>query len=150
MCNVESRGAAMHMIDPMPTEMACDARGATPHIEERAGTAVQRWIVPELRMLPLAARRCLVRNPLNGTSLELSAGEYAVLSTCEGGHTLADHEANAASRLSAPPEHRPAIRELLERCARRGLLMSLHELVSRFGSTGESVAPRFAGILSRA
>ncbi len=100
-------------------------------------------------MLPLATRRCLVRNSLNGAATELSAGEYAVLSACEGCHSLAEHEAGAASRLSAPREHRPAIREFLERCARQGLLMSLHELIARFGSPGQGVAPRFAGIAVR-
>jgi hypothetical protein len=148
-CNVESRSAALHVIDPMPAEMAPSVQGDAPYIAEREATAGQRWIVPELRMLPLAARRCLVRNSLNGAAMELSAGEYAVLSACEGCHTLAEHEAGAASRLSAPPEHRPAIRELLERCTRRGLLMSLHELVVRFGASGEDVAPRFAGIAVR-
>ena len=40
---------------------------------------------------------------------------------------------SAARQLSAPAEHRPAFRELLERCARQGLLMSLPDLVARFG-----------------
>jgi len=38
-----------------------------------------RWFVPEFITLPLAARRCLVRNTLNGAALELSSGEHAVL-----------------------------------------------------------------------
>jgi hypothetical protein len=96
-------------------------------------TAAALWLVPSLSMLPLAARRCLVRNPLNGAAVELSSGEYAVLSACEGCQSLAAHEAQAARQLSAPAEHRPAFRELLERCARQGLLMSLPDLVARFG-----------------
>ena len=78
-------------------------------------TTDKRWFVPELITLPLAARRCLVRNALNGAALELSSGEHAVLTTCEGCHTLAEHEARAATRLRAPEEHIPAIRELLGR-----------------------------------
>jgi len=88
----------------------------------------QRWFVPELITLPLAARRCLVRNALNGTALELSSGEQAVLTACEGCRTLAEHEARVAARLRAPEEHIPAIRELLERCARQGLFVSLPRL----------------------
>jgi len=108
-----------------------------------------RWLVPKLHMLPVASRRCLVRSQLSGASLELSSGEYAVLSACDGCRSLEEHEVRAAQRLSAPAEHRPAIRELLERCAGGGLLMSLPELVGRFASPGESAVPRFAGIAVR-
>lgn len=108
--------------------------------------AEQCWFAPAWTMFPLARRRCLVRNPDNGASIELDSGEYAVLSTCESCRTLDEHEAHAAQRLSAPPAHRPAIRELLKRCARGGLLMSLADLVARFGPAGApSVAP-IAGI----
>jgi hypothetical protein len=134
----------------VPDTIAPNARPAaqTP-ADTQALRAGLHWLVPQLRMLPLAARRCLVRNPLNGASLELSSGEYAVLSACEGCRPLAEHEARAAQQLSAPPEHRPAIHELIERCAQQGLLMSLHDLVARFGSPGQGVAPRFAGIAVR-
>src|SRR5271155_4519413 len=108
------------------------ARTADPTPDAQAAAAAL-WLVPSLSMLPLAARRCLVRNPLNGAAVELSSGEYAVLSACEGCQPLAAHEAQAARQLSAPAEHRPAFRELLERCARQGLLMSLSDLVARFG-----------------
>src|SRR5271167_1106567 len=84
-------------------------------------------------MLPLSPQRCLVRNPLNGAAMELSAGEYAVLSACEGCHPLAAHEARAALQLGAPDAHRPAFRDLLERCTRAGLLIALPDLVMRFG-----------------
>jgi hypothetical protein len=114
-----------------------------------ADDARTQWLVPELQTFPLAARRCLVRNPLTAAALELSSGEHAVLSACEGGRMLAEHEAHAAQRLSAPAEHRPAIRELLERCARAGLLMSLPDLVRRFGAPSESPAAPFAGVAVR-
>jgi len=115
-----------------------------------AGTTTDtRWFVPELNTLPLAARRCLVRNALNGTALELSSGEHAVLTTCEGCRTLAEHEARVATRLRAPEEHIPAIRELLERCARQGLFVSLPDLVARFAPTPATPLPPFAGIVVR-
>jgi hypothetical protein len=114
-----------------------------------ANGAAAQWLVPELPMFPLAARRCIVRNPLTGSSLELSSGEYAVLSACDGCAPLAEHEARAARHLSAPPEHRSAIRELLERCARSGLLMPLADLVARFGAPQETAVPPFAGIAVR-
>ena len=125
---------------PRETHVSADARARRPGL---------RWLVPELHMLPVAARRCLVRNQLSGASLELSSGEYAVLSACEGCHPLEEHEARAMQGLSAPAEHRPAIHELLERCAGGGLLMPLPELVARLGSPGESAVPRFAGIAVR-
>jgi hypothetical protein len=107
------------------------------------------WFAPELRVLPLAARRCLVRNPLNGASLELSSGEHAVLSGCAGWGTLAEHEARAVARLRAPAEHRPAIRELLERCAGQRLLVPVAELVSRFGTLSAAEPAAFAGVVVR-
>ncbi|HEX8009605.1 MAG TPA: hypothetical protein VF814_01485 [Casimicrobiaceae bacterium] len=106
-----------------------------------AGVTATRWFAPAWTMLPLASRRCLVRNPLNGAAAELSSGEYAVLCACEGCRTLDEHEARAAQQLSAPPEHRSAIRELLERCARRGLLLSLADLAARFGASSGSAQP---------
>jgi hypothetical protein len=108
-----------------------------------------QWLVPELSVLPLAARRCLVRNPLNGAAAELESGEYAVLSACEGCLSLDEHEARAMHRLSAPPEHRAAFRELLERCARSGLFMSLRDLASRLGPSRGVQAPPFAGLVVR-
>ena len=133
-------------VDPNPANVSREAQSPA---DAKAGRSGPRWLVPGLRMLPVAARRCRVRNSLNGASLELSSGEYAVLSACEGCRSLADHEARAAQRLSAPAEHRPAIRELLERCAGGGLLMPLPELVARFGASRESFVPRFAGIAVR-
>ena len=67
------------------------------------------WLAPALHSWPLAADRCLVRNPLNGAALELSSGEYAVLAACEGCRPLAAHEAHAARELHAPPEHRGGV-----------------------------------------
>ncbi len=103
--------------------------------------AATRWFAPSWSMLPLSARRCLVRNPLNDAAAELSSGEYAVLSACEGCCTLSGFEERAAEKLSAPPAHRIAFRELLERCARRGLLMRLSDLTARFGAPGAVVLP---------
>jgi hypothetical protein len=112
-------------------------------------TTDRLWFVPELITLPLAARRCLVRNALNGAALELSSGEHAVLIACEGCRTLAEHEARVATQLRAPEEHIPAIRELLERCARQGLFVSLPDLVARFAATPATPLPPFAGIVVR-
>ena len=114
-----------------------------------AGAAATRWFASAWTMLPLAPRRCLVRNPLNGASAELSSGEYTVLSACEGCRTLDDHEARAAAQLAAPAEHRPAIRELLERCARNELLVALPDLVSRFGAPGASPQQGIAAVVIR-
>lgn len=109
----------------------------------------KRWFMPELQLRPIANQRGHVRNALNGAALELSSGEYAVLSACDGSRTLAEHEARAMRQLSAPPEHRAAFRELIERCAQQGLLMSLPELVSRFGSARDAAPAPFAGIAIR-
>jgi hypothetical protein len=120
----------------------------TPAVAPRPAVEAEatRWFVPAWTMLPLAPRRCVVRNPLNGAATELSSGEYAVLAACEGCSTLAEHEAQAARQLSAPPEHRAAIRELLERCARQGLLIPLPDLAARFGPTGATRVAPLAGI----
>ena len=107
------------------------------------------WLASELRMLPLAPRLCFVRNPLNGAWSQLSSGEHAVLSACEGCRTIGEHEARAAARLGAPEAHRPAIRELLERCAREGLLLSVPQLVSRFGTPSAAEPAAFGGVVVR-
>ncbi len=107
------------------------------------------WLASELRMLPLAPRLCFVRNPLNGASSQLSSGEHAVLSACEGCHTIEEHEARAAAQLRAPEAHRPVIRELLERCAREGLLLSVPQLVSRFGTPSAAEPAAFGGAAVR-
>jgi hypothetical protein len=88
-----------------------------------------RWFVPELELRPLAARRAHVRNPLNRATTELSSDEYAVLAACEGCATLDEHVSIVARKLSAPAEHRPAFRSLLERCAAEGVIVSLSALV---------------------
>src|SRR5208283_3421309 len=72
------------------------------------------WFVPALQMLPISEWRCLVRNLLDGAGMELSSGEYAVLSACEGCRSLDEHEARAAMQLGAPPEHRPMLRRRAE------------------------------------
>ena len=107
------------------------------------------WFVPALQMLPLGERHCLVRNPLDGAGMELSSGEYAVLSACEGCRSLDEHEALAAARLGAPLEHRPAIRALLERCAQSGVLSAVPDLVARFGPARDEVRSPLAGIVVR-
>ena len=117
--------------------------------DPRPGSSGQRWFVPELQLRPVANQRGHVRNVLNGAALELSSGEYAVLSACDGCRTLAEHQARAMRQLSAPPEHGPAFRELIERCAQQGLLMSLPQLVSRFGSARDATPAPFAGIAIR-
>jgi hypothetical protein len=114
-----------------------------------ASAAPTRWAAPPWTMVPLAPRRCLVRNPLDGASAELSSGEYAVLSACDGCRTLDEHEARAAAQLAAPSEHRPAIREVLERCARSGLLMPVSELVGRFGAPAASASQGIAAVVIR-
>ena len=133
--------------------MNASNRRATDHARANAdlrrGSSEQRWFVPELQLRPVANQRGHVRNAQNGAALELSSGEYAVLSACDGCRTLAEHEARAMRQLSAPPEHRPAFRELIERCAQRGLLMSLPELVSRFGRVRDAAPAPFAGIVIR-
>jgi hypothetical protein len=107
------------------------------------------WFVPELQVRPVAARRCVVRNPANGATLELSSGDYAVLSACAGAQPLAGHAARAAERLNAPAEHRGAIRELLARCASAGLLLALPDLVARFGPATGDALPPIAGVVVR-
>ena len=115
--------------------------GARPAAQEEP--FAMRWFVPALQMLPLGERHCVVRNPLtSGAGMELSSGEYAVLSACEGCRSLDEHEARVAARLGAPLEHRPAIRALLERCAQGGMLVAVPDLVARFGPARDEVGGR--------
>jgi hypothetical protein len=126
---------AAYVIKPYVVETA-----AGPHAAPASAESM-RWFAPEWTMFPVAPRRCIVRNPLNDASAELSADEYAILTTCEGCRPLDRHEARALRKLSAPPEHRPLFRDVLERCARQGLLMPLADLVARFGAPSDSALP---------
>ena len=108
-----------------------------------------RWFIPDLLTLPIAPQRCVVYNALSNVTLELSAGEHAVLAACAGCRTLAEHEARAAAHLSAPPEHRAAIRELLERCAQQRLLLPMRELAARFGTPSSAQPSPFGGAVVR-
>jgi len=110
---------------------------------------MSEWFVPELELRPVSARRGHVRNPLNGATMELSTGEYAVLAACEGSRSLDEHVATAAQKLAAPPEHRPAFREVLERCAREGMLMSLPTLLARCGAPSDARPAAIAGVAIR-
>ena len=123
------------------------SEGAGIDAKARADSAL--WFAPNWTVLPLAARRCRVRNPLNGAVLELSSGEYAALAACEGCGTLSEHEARVAERLRAPPEHRGAIRALLERYTREGMLVGVEALVARFGASTGAAPPAIAAIAVR-
>ena len=129
-----------HVIKPYVVDSPAGATART------TPAAEAQWFAPAWTMLPLAPRRCLVRNPLNGASAELSSGEYAALSACDGCCTLDEHVVRAAEQLRAPPEHRPAIRELIERCTRKGLLLALPDLAARFGRAGTPKIAPIAGV----
>lgn len=111
--------------------------------------AAERWFVPPWQVLPLAGKRCMVRNPLDGAAIELTSGEYAVLSSCSGCRSLDEHEALAVTRLGAPAEHRPAIRALLQRCAESGLLSPVSSLVDRCGPGAQPTIAPLAGVVIR-
>jgi hypothetical protein len=111
--------------------------------------AATRWFAPALAMQSLGKSRIRVRNSLNDKALVLSSGECAVLAACTGCRTLDEHEAEVAESLDAPPEHRPAIRECLELCARVGLLTSFSDLVARCGPADGSPLPPLGAVTIR-
>jgi hypothetical protein len=147
---LESGGATLHLAGEMQGSLDATARGAAATDSEAAASAPPpQWLAPDWVMYPLAARRCLVRNPLNGASAQLDAGEYAVLSTCEDCRTLEEHVARAMRQLSAPQEHRAAFRQVFERGAREGLLLSVSDLVARLGPPQGEPASCFGGLVIR-
>ena len=91
------------------------------------------WFAPRLSMWPLAARECLVRNPLNGATARLDADTHAFLESCTGAATLSTHEARVIERLRVPPADRPRIRAALQRLCALHLLVLVDDLVDRFG-----------------
>ena len=108
-----------------------------------------RWFVPELAMHRVAESQFSVHNPLNGATFVLSADICAVVAACRGCRTLAEHEARAADSLSAPAEHRPAIRGCLELCARLGLLLSLADLAARCSPSEAASLPPLGAVVIR-
>jgi hypothetical protein len=106
------------------------------------------WLAPEWTMLPLAAQRCRVRNPLNGAVAELSREQYAVLTACEGCATLEQHHAGILRKLEVRFEHRTTVMQWLREFAAQRLLVPLAELAGRLGTELPSPAP-FAGVFVR-
>jgi hypothetical protein len=72
-----------------------------------------------------------------------------VLSSCQGCRPLDEHVACAERTLAAPPQHRPAFRELLERCAHTGLLMPLSALLARCGAARGERRAALGGVAIR-
>src|ERR1700712_5049490 len=83
-----------------------------------------RWLAPAWTMLPIAARLCRVRNPLNGAVTELSADQYAILTACEGCKTLEEHGAGVRRKLGVPDQDWPTISQWLSDFVSRGLFSS--------------------------
>lgn len=110
---------------------------------------VARWLAPSWTMLPLAARLCRVRNPLNGVVAELSANQYAILTACEGCKTLEEHGLGVRRKLGVPDQDWPTTSQWLSDFVSRGLFVSLDDLVNRLGSGAEWVPAPFAGVIIR-
>src|SRR5207249_8558661 len=107
------------------------------------------WFAPAWTMLPLASRRCRVRNPVNGVVAELSADQYAVLTACEGCCSLPDHHVAVQRKLDVRVEDRAMIFQWLQEFVARGLFVSLDDLVGRLGSVPHASSASFAGIAIR-
>ena len=112
------------------------------------GSVQPRWYAPAWVTLPLAARRCCVRNPVNGVVAELSADQHAVLTACDGCHTI-EHAAAVHRKLRIREGDRATISNWLGDFASKGLFLSLNALLQWFSAPAEWVAPPFAGIVIR-
>jgi len=108
-----------------------------------------RWLAPAWETLPLAARRCRVRNPLNNVVQELSADQHAVLTACEGCCTLDAHAVRVQARLGLGDEALATARNWLAQFANVGLLVPFATLVARFAVPAEIAVPPFAGVFVR-
>ncbi len=100
-------------------------------------------------MLPLAARLCRVRNPLNGVVAELSADQYVILKACEGCKTLEEHGLGVRRKLGVPDHDWPTILQWLSEFVSSGLFVSLDDLVTRLGSDADWTPAPFAGVIIR-
>lgn len=99
-------------------------------------------------MLPIASRRCRVRNPVNGAVAALDVDRYAVLTACDGCRTLAEHATVVRQKLNAPADNAATILEWLNDFAAQGLLTPLDDLLRHLGGAPSPPAP-FAGIVIR-
>jgi len=108
-----------------------------------------RWLAPAWTMLPLGARRCRVRNPLNGAIAELSADQYAMLTACDGCRTLDAHAAAVQRKLGLRDADRATLSKWLTEFAALGLLASLDQLRQRFDTHASSMPAPFAGVVIR-
>ena len=100
-------------------------------------------------MLPLAARRCRVRNPIGGAVADLSADQYAVLTACEGCRTLDEHFAAVQRKLGVRDADRATLAKWLADFASVGLFTPLDDLLQRFGSGAERTPAPCAGVVIR-
>ncbi len=108
-----------------------------------------RLLAPIWTMLPLAAKVCRVRNPLNGVVVELSADQYAILTACEGCKTIDEHGVGVRQKLGVPDQDWPTISRWLAEFASRGLFTSLDDLVKRLDPAPDWVPASFAGVVIR-
>ena len=72
-----------------------------------------RWLAPSLTTLPLSARRCRVRNVLNGATAELSADQHAVLTACDGCRTIDEHAVVIQRKLGLRDTERTTLTQWL-------------------------------------
>src|SRR5437764_12893970 len=108
-----------------------------------------RWLAPSLTTLPLSARRCRVRNVLNGATAESSADQTAVLTACDGCRTIDEHAVVIQRKLGLRDTERTTLTQWLGDFASLRRLISLDELRQRFASPAVSTAAPFAGIAIR-
>jgi hypothetical protein len=108
-----------------------------------------RYFAPAWTTLPIAARRCRVRNPFNGVVAELDANRHAVLTACTGCRSLDEHLAGVRASLGVRDEDAAAIRGWLREFAAQRLLVGEDELVRALGAAHAEPPAAIAGIAVR-
>lgn len=105
-------------------------------------TASGTWIAPELAMLPLAARRCVVRNPRTGAFATATPESHGLLRYCDRFRTLVEHAQVIGTAIPGLAAQRTRVLQQLDSFCRAGILVRPAEVVSDWvGGTAQPGPP---------
>lgn len=104
--------------------------------------AAGTWIAPELSMLPLAARRCVVRNVRTGAFATATPESHGLLRYCDRFRTLAEHAQVIGTAIPGLAAQRAWVLQQLDSFCRAGILVRPAEVVAGWiGETAQAAAP---------
>jgi hypothetical protein len=108
------------------------------------GVAGGTWIAPEVTMLPLAARECVLRNPFTGASVRATPEGHGLLQHCTTFRSLHAHADHICAVIPSLGGHRAWVLQQLGAFAQAGVMISAAQAVASWKPAED--AGRSAGV----